>query len=243
MDRRDFFKTIFATPLLAPFLLDSPSTANEELFLISDSPETHLPPLLEGLRRQNRAHGRSYVFLDMHPQKTALSQALRASGWTEAISLQKADLTLSFRPLQHPSPPSFMIVRAGKIVDIRTKELFSFWKKLNEKHSPSSCLTIAAIQTRHPVSSPGTFVRVYHNGHVVEEASLKKNGVQTFWAERGKVTMKIEQEKAFIPSSSCRHKICCSAPPVSISGERIVCAPNHFLLEIQGSGSIDTIIG
>lgn len=243
MDRRDFFKTIFATPLLAPFLLGSQSSANDALFLISDSPETYLPSILEELRAQNKAYGRSYAVLNTHPQKTALSQALRASGWTKVSPLQKVDLTLSFRPLQHPQPPSFTLVRAGKILDVRTKELFSFWREMNEKHPRSSCLTIATLQTRQPGSSPGTFVRIYHNGQVVEEVSLKKDRVQTFWAERGKVTVKIEQGKVFVPSSSCRHKICCSVPPASFSGDRIVCAPNHFLLEVQGPGSIDTIIG
>ncbi len=32
-------------------------------------------------------------------------------------------------------------------------------------------------------------------------------------------------------------------PPVFLAGERIICAPNHFLLEIHGSHSIDTVIG
>jgi hypothetical protein len=243
MDRRDFFKTIFATPLLAPFLLGSQSSANDELFLISDSPETYLPSLLEEMGCQNKAYRRSYAVPNTLPQKTALSQALKASGWTKASPLQKADMTLSFRPLQHPTPPSFTLVRAGKILDVRTKELFSFWKEMNEKHPPSSCLTIATLQTRQPSSSPGTFVRIYHNGKVIEEASLKKDRVQTYWAERGKVTVKIEQGKVFVLSSSCRHKICCSVPPASFAGDRIVCAPNHFLLDVRGPGSIDTIIG
>jgi hypothetical protein len=242
MDRRDFFKTIFATPLLAPFLLGSQPSANDELFLISDSPEIYLPSILEELRNQNKADGRSYAFRT-HPQKTALSQALKASGWTIATSLQRADLTLSFRGLQHPAPPSFTVVRAGKILDIRRKKLFSLWKELNHKNPRSTGMTIAALQARQSGSTPGTSVRIYHNGQMVEEASLKKDHVQTFWTERGNVTLKIEQGKALIPSSSCRHKICCSAPPVSISGERIVCAPNHFLLEVQGAGSLDTIIG
>jgi hypothetical protein len=243
MDRRDFFKTIFTAPLLAPLLLGSQASANDELFLISDSPETHLPSILQELWRQNQSYERSFVVLDRHPQKKALSQALKASGWTEAPSFQKADLTLSFCPLYHPSPPSFTVVKAGKILDIRTKEFFSFWKEMNQEHPPSSCLTIATLQTRLLGNAPGTSLRIYHNGHMVEEASLKKDRIKTFWADRGKVTVKIEQGKAFIPSSSCHHKICCSAPPVFISGERIVCAPNHFLLEIQGKGAIDTIIG
>jgi len=243
MDRRDFFKTIFAAPLLAPILLGSQSSAKDELFLISDSPETYLPSLLEALENHNKAFGRPYAVLNTHPLKTALSQALKTSGWTQAFPYQKADLTISFRPLQHPMPPSFTLVRAGKVLDIRTKELFSIWREMNEKRPPSSCLTIATLQTRQTSSAPGTFVRIYHNGQVVEEASLKKDRVQTFWAERGKVTVKIEQWKVFVPFSSCRHKICCSVPASSFAGDRIVCAPNHFLLEVQGPGSIDTIIG
>ena len=43
MDRRDFFKTIFATPLITPFLLGSQSSTNNELFLINDRPATYLP--------------------------------------------------------------------------------------------------------------------------------------------------------------------------------------------------------
>ena len=89
MDRRDFFKTVFATPLLAPFLLGSQPSASDELFLISDSPETYLPSILEELRNKNKTYGRSYAVLT-HPQKTALSQALKASGWIKA-TLLKAD--------------------------------------------------------------------------------------------------------------------------------------------------------
>ena len=242
MDRRDFFKTILATPILAPFLLGSRPSANDELFLISDSPEFYLPSILEELRNRNKVYGRSYAFL-AHPQKTALSQSLNASGWTKATSLQEADLTLSFRPLQHPQSPSFTVVKAGKILDIRRKNLYPFWKEMNQKTPPSSCLTIATLQARQSGRTPGKTVRIYHNGQVVEEASLQKDHTQAFWAERGSVTVKIEQGKALVLSSSCRHKICCSAPPVSISCERIVCAPNHFLLEVQGPSSIDTIIG
>lgn len=243
MDRRDFFKTIFATPLLAPLLFGSSASANDELFLITDSPENCLPLLLQELRHQDKSFGRSYAVSSSHPQKQALSRTLKANGWIKASPNQKADLTLSFRPLQQPTAPSFTLIRAGKILDIRKKELFSFWKEMNQNHPRSSCMTIATLQAKQRVRTLGTSVRIYHNGQRVEEAPLKKDRLQTFWADRGKVTVIIEQGKVFIPSSSCRHKICCSAPPISISGERIVCAPNHFLLEIRGPGTIDTIIG
>jgi hypothetical protein len=243
MDRRDFFKTILSTPLLAPLLVGSSSSADDALFLISGSPETYLPSLLEETNGLMKPHARRYAFLDAHPQKKALSHALKASGWKITSLGQKPDLAISFRPLQFPAPPSFTVVRAGKILDVRTKKLFSLWEEMNQKNPRSSCLTVATLQTQRLGNSPGKFVRIYHNGQVVEEASLKKDRVQTFGSEKGKLVVKIENGKASIPSSSCRHKICCWAPPVSSSGERIVCAPNHFLLEIKGQGFVDTIIG
>lgn len=243
MDRRDFFQAIFATPLLAPLLLDSRTSANDQLFLISDRPGVFLPSLVEKMKNRDWAYERSFSVSRTHPHKTALSQALTASGWTKASPNQKADLSLSFRLLHHPSPPSFTLVRAGKIWDLRTKELWSVWDKMNKKHPRSSSLTIASLQTGRSGPSRGTAVRIYHNGHVVEEASLNRDRVHTLRTKKGSITLKIDQGKAFIPSSSCRHKICCSVPPVSFSGERIVCAPNHFLLEVLGPRTIDTIIG
>lgn len=243
MERRDFFKTILATPLMAPLLLSSSPSVNEELFLISDNPQIYLPPLIERMGTRDKTGKRRYAIRSDHPRKTALSQALETSGWTQAGSLRHADLTLSFRPLRYPASPSFTFVRGGRIMDIRKRELYSLWKKMGEEHPPSLCLTIAALQSQSPSLTPGTSVRIFHDGHMIEEMTLKKDRLQTFQSERGKVTMKIEQGNASISSSSCRHKICCSALPVSRRGERIVCAPNHFLLEIKGPGTIDTIIG
>ena len=243
MDRRNFMKTVCATPFLTPLLLGSLSHSRDELFLISDTPENYLPSLLTKTGIKNRGIAQKYFVLDAHPRKTAISEVLEASGWTEAPLHKRADLALSFHLLQHAAPPSFTLVRDGKILDIRTKHLFAIWKKMSENGLPSSCLTIASLPSRIPGNSAGRLVRIVHNGREVEQMALNKNQVQTFWAELGKITVKIEQGKASIPSSSCRHKICCSAPPVSIAGERIVCAPNHFLLDVRGSSSVDTIIG
>ena len=243
MDRRDFFKTIFATPLLAPIFLASKPYAHDELFLISDRPELFLPELLGKWGKGNMALGHRTFSITPHPQKKALSQTLKKAGWTPSILPEYAGLSISFRSLQHPAPPSFTLVKSGQIWDIRRKELFPLWQEMNEKHPPSSCLTVASMKTRQPGNKPGHTARIYLDGCVIEEIPLNKNRTNTFSAKQGSVTVQIEQGKVYIPSSSCRHKICCSAPPVSISSERIVCAPNHFLLEIQGVGSIDTIIG
>jgi hypothetical protein len=114
---------------------------------------------------------------------------------------------------------------------------------MNTNHKPSSFLTIASLKNNPAGHSAGESVSIYKNGRKDKILSLKKNTTQTFRAQDGKVTVRIEDGKAWVSESTCRHKICLYSPPVSLAGERIVCAPNHFLLEVQRSGSIDTIIG
>jgi hypothetical protein len=243
MDRRDFFKTIIASPLLAPFVLGSSSPPDSELYLISSSPETILPSLLEDLQNQRVIHGKSFALSDSHPRKTAIALALKASGWMNTPVNHPADLVLSFRSLNRPLPASFTLVRSGKIVDIRTNGLYSTWREIQERHPSSSCMTIATLKKSRISRSPGTVVRIYHNGHVAEELSLKKDQTRNFRTDQGAVSVKINNGRVSVPASSCRHKICCSVPPVFHAADRIVCAPNHFLLEVRGPGNIDTLIG
>lgn len=243
MDRRDFFKTILATPVLAPILLASNPTRGDEIFLLADQPEEYLPQLLEILGRKNIISGHGRFSLTTHPLGGALSHALKESGWTPAPHPQKADLAISFRPLHLPAAPSFTMIRDGHIWDIRTKELYSLWQKMNAHLSPSSCLTVASLRAKPTHRAPGNTIRVYHNGQIVDDLPLKKDLQKTFRNDGRFVTVKIEHGKVFVPSSSCRHKICSAVPPVSFAGDRIVCAPNHFLLEVKGPRSVDTVIG
>jgi hypothetical protein len=46
-----------------------------------------------------------------------------------------------------------------------------------------------------------------------------------------------------VVESPCRHQICRCTPPILVPGERIICAPNHLFLEIQGAPGLDTVIG
>jgi hypothetical protein len=241
MDRRDFIKTMASVPLIAPLSRLSAAASKNEVFLIADRPDIYLPVLLDDLKTRIASLSQRLSF-HVPPQENALAQALIRAGWTPAPSFQKAALNISFRGLRHPTPPSFTLVRDGRILDIRTKRLFSFWQQMN-KTLPSSRLTIASLQTGPLRNVEGRTVRIYKEGRIVEEISLKKDALKNFPVKQGVLTVKIEQGKAFIPASPCRGKICCSVPPVSFSGERIVCAPNHFLLEVRGPGQIDTIIG
>jgi len=242
MDRREFFKTMLATPTLAPFLLASNRTGNDEIFLISDKPEDCLPRLLEKSGSGNAVFGKSCFVSGMHPRGKALNQVLSTSGWIPSPVSQNTDLSVSFLPLRNPAAPSFAFVRNGRIWDVRTDEFYSLWQRMNNQ-APSAILTVASLRARHPTRAPGNAVHIYHNGQLVEDLSLKKDRIKTFRTSTGSITVRIEGKTAFVPTSSCRHKICCAVPPVFLAGDRIVCAPNHFLLEVQGARSLDTIIG
>jgi hypothetical protein len=110
-------------------------------------------------------------------------------------------------------------------------------------HNPSSWLTIASFNTRRVDAYQGTSASIYLEGQKVESVSLEKTVSRKLQTERGDINVVVENGKAWVSGSSCRHKICLFTPPVSLAGERIICAPNHFLLEIQGSRHIDTAIG
>ena len=243
MDRRDFFRRIFVTPLLTPFLLAPHSSKNDVLYLIDNNPETILPSLLKEMERWSLVSGRRYSFRDEHPQKEALGQAFRANGWMPASSLQIACLVLSFRPLRYPVLPSFTLVRAGKIWDIRSSRLYSLWKERNSHHTPSSSLTILSFQATQTNLPRGESVRIFRNGAKIEDVSLKEDLERTFRVRNGFVSIRLQSGKIWVSDSSCPQKICCSAHPISAASERIVCAPNHFLLEVLGPRLVDTIIG
>jgi hypothetical protein len=243
MDRRDFFRTMIAAPLLTPFLLDLKPSTDDELFLISDKPQTILPVLLEELGKWKGISGQTLAFSNQHPEKKALIHLFEKNGWVHVLPSSQADLSLSFHPLQHPTPASFVLVSSGKILDIRSHRLRSLWQEINANRPLSSCLTAVSLRTGSQTLADGKTVRIYKDGWKAEELSLKKDRVKSFQARQGPITVRIQGEKVWIPESSCRHKICCLTPPISFGGERIVCAPNHFLVEIRGPGKVDTVIG
>ncbi len=244
MDRRDFFKTMLVTPLLSPLLLASKKGKSDlDIYLIGNDPQLFISFILEESQKYIVKYGRNFTVLNSHPQKNDLKRILSRSGWIYVQKPFQADLTLSFSHLRHKALPSFTLVREGRIWDIRSRKLYSLWREMNENHKPSSCLTIASFKSRQYALLSGESVSVYKDGRKIEMISLKENFTKSFRTKRGKITARVEDGKAWVSESSCRHKICLYSQPVSFSGERIICVPNHFLLEIQGSHSIDTAIG
>jgi hypothetical protein len=244
MERRDFFKKIILTPLLTPlFLAAKKSKGGCELYLLADNPELFLPSILKELGGYLSDYGHSFAFLNPHPQEKDLRHILSQMGLTYVQKPIQADLLLSFSPLHKKVPPSFALVKEGRIWDIRSRKLLSLWREMNKNHQPSSCLTTASFKNRkhHPFS--GKFVSVYREGRRTEIISLEENVTRSYISGGGKLKFRVNDRKVWVLESSCRHKICLSSPPISLAGERIICAPRHFMLEIKGSPYIDTAIG
>lgn len=244
MDRRDFFKTMLATPLLTPLILASKKTQNGlELYLISEEPQELIPTLLEEVQKYSLSDSSKFCFLNPHPKEKALKKILLDRGWALTMKPVEASLALSFSHLQSNALPSFTLVKDGRIWDIRTHGLLSLWQEMNRNHSPSSCLTIASFKSRPTDFSSGKYVAIYNHGQRAETLSLRKDLTKSFQTRGGRIAVHVRDGKAWISDSPCRHKICLYSPPVSLTGERIICAPNNFLLTIEGRRFIDTVIG
>jgi len=108
--------------------------------------------------------------------------------------------------------------------------------------SLASLLTIAAFAERPSPLKGGHSISLYKDGYPIEQRPLKGSWTRQISTKQGPITVRMHDGQAWIAESSCRHKICVSTPPISMAGERIICAPNHFLLEIQGR-MVDTVIG
>lgn len=244
MDRRNFFKIMLATPVLTPLILSSQKSRNDlELLLIAEEPQMFLPQLLQEIQSYSSSEGRAFTFLSPHPRQNGLTKTLSEKGWKYVQEPGSAHIILSFSPLLNKALPSFTLVRKGRIKDMRSRKVHSLWQEMNKNHEPSSCLTTASLKTKVSVPSPGEFVSMYREGQKIETLSLKENGEKSYKTAGGKLTVQIAGGKALVTESPCRHKIYLYSPPISLAGERIICAPNHFFLEIERSSSIDTVIG
>lgn len=232
---------MLATPLFTPLLLSSQTSAgNAELYLISDSPQLYLSQLLDELNTLGFVSGRT--FTQSLSQNATLGKALEQNGWILAPADSSAHVSISSSRLQTQTFPSFTLAKEGRIWDLRNHKLLSLWKEMRHQ-SPSSLLTTVSLKATPLKQLSGESVSLYKGGKKVKTLSLKHDTTRSFLAPKGRITVKIERGSAKVIESSCSTKICTHCPPASIAGERIICAPNHFLLEVNGASSVDTIIG
>ncbi|MGD8534347.1 MAG: NusG domain II-containing protein [Candidatus Aminicenantes bacterium] len=235
---------MLAAPVLTPLFLSSKKTTDDlELLLITEEPQVFLPFLLQQIQDYSSSEGHTFTLLNPHPKESGLTKALTEKGWRLVQDPASAHLILSFSHLQNKALASFTLVRKGRIWDIRSRKVHSLWQEMNKNHAPSSSLTIASLKKQASNQLAGEFVSMYRDGQKIETLSLEGIEEKSFKTRGGRITVQIAGGKVWVPESSCRHKICLFSPPVSLAGERIICAPNHFFLEIERSTSIDTIIG
>jgi hypothetical protein len=244
MDRRDFLRWLLASPLASP-LLSTPRTegVNSALYLIADDPQDHLPILVSELKERGLVRETRFSLRGPHPFAAELRTALLRKGWEYAAGGASAALALAFQPLRQPVPPSFTFIRQGRVWDLRTRALASFWREMNSRSEPSSCLTVASFSDPTPFLSRGRSAAVFVDGKKRDSLSLRVRQERRYRTLRGEVLIRVEGGKAEVLDSSCRHKICQSSGPAFLTGERIVCAPNHFLLAIDGPRFVDTVTG
>jgi hypothetical protein len=111
------------------------------------------------------------------------------------------------------------------------------------QHPPSSLITTLSVERTHDTSTGQLLASIFVEGFNKDRLPLNMNTEKTYSCHNGKVSVRVYNGKAWVKDSSCRQKICLLSSPASAQGDRIICAPNHFLLEIQGSRLIDTVIG
>ena len=245
MDRRRFLHTFLTAPALTPLLLAAKQPHHSgELFLISEEPEDYLPVLLAESAGFLPAAGKTFAFISPHPRQQPLRHRLERRGWVPAAVPSRAHLTLSFSPLRSPARPSFTFVREGRIWDVRSRKLRALWDAMGQRSRPSVSLTIAGFRPEPHHGTPGRFAAVYQDGRLRERLPLDRAETASFPTRRGgALVVRVEKGAARVVESPCRHQICLCTPPISMAGERVICAPHHLLLEIQGPSGLDTVIG
>lgn len=243
MDRRDFFKTFLITPFLSPFLFRfKPPDQTSRLYLITDTPQFYLPLLLQELYKTGFVFGRRFSLHNSFPFDKDLSDSLVQKGWKFVPPSSLTDFSLLFDRLHRRAFPSFALVKKGRILDVRTKNLGYLWTQMSRSCRFSSLLTVVSFNEK-PSLYKGKFISVYQNGHKIDTLCLDRTVLKPYITAKGPIMVRIEDGRAGVFESSCPQKICCFSHPISLAGERIICAPNHFLLEVESTPLVDTAIG
>ena len=244
MDRRDFLKAVFSSSLITPLLAAELRTEqNLACYLIGDHPERYLPALIDEMTAMASVRIGHFSLLNSHPFAEEIKSILGRNGWDFSSRPSGSSLLVSFEPLRHRAAPSFTLVRDTKIRDIRTRGLYRLWQEMNAFGPLSTCLTVATLRPARRSAAPARAVAIYADGQQKELLSLAQDQRKIYATASGEVVIAIEGGTARVLAATCRHKICQAALPASRAGERIICAPGRFLLEIGGPRFVDTVTG
>ena len=242
MDRRSFIKTVLSSSLVVPLAAASKAASpTRALYVIGDAPQTLLPELLAGIGQTGR--GRSCAISENGPVSENVRAALAEKGWSFIPLSRKADVRVSFALLRSACAPSFALIQNGRVIDIRARRLQGLWREISLSGPRSSLLTVVAFSGGGPSSSDGSRAALYLDGKKKDILDLGRDASRTYESGGGFVAVAVEGGAVRVSDSSCRHRICACSGPVSSGGQRIICAPNRFLLEVEGRSAVDSIIG
>jgi len=245
MDRRDFIKGVVASSALAPLLLslrgeDKAGDTADALYLLSETPQACLPRLLEDLYGQGIIRAR-HIDLGRHPWAEDLAAAL--GSWKVVSRSERTDVVLRFESLLEAHRPSFTLVRNGRLVDWRKDNWLELWQRMGADERTRR-LTIASFSNRREAAGlTGEAAVISIGGRIIDRISLKENGLRIYPGRTGRLYVRVKRGALRVEEAGCRHQICVMTPAASRPGDRILCAPNRFLAEVEGRRAWDTMIG
>ena len=89
-------------------------------------------------------------------------------------------------------------------------------------------------------ATEGETVEVYQAGKLVGSFPLSDS--QTFEiTDQAGLTVKIENDAVSVDKSACPGQDCVHTPPISKSGQSILCAPQQILIKIISSSAPDAV--
>lgn len=101
------------------------------------------------------------------------------------------------------------------------------------------CLLLAVSVAAYPLldrSAPRT-VRIYRDDAVVAVFPLEEPHTFAVDGAEGPLEVAIANGTVRVVHSTCRRGICVHSGAISRSGQQIVCAPNHVLIEIDAGSA------
>jgi hypothetical protein len=75
---------------------------------------------------------------------------------------------------------------------------------------------------------------VYHNGSLLEEIDLRKDGIKELHVAEGRMKLEVSKGRIRVLQSSCPRGLCIQAGWITTGRMPIVCVPNKILIEIKG---------